>query len=84
MNGYLALFIAAIVGLVFGYALEGNKAHSHQLSPKEKFFKAIKWISIIVLAIYALVIVAAFTDGLGDIPLLGGGYVWVRGHWRRR
>ena len=76
--------IIAVVGLTLGYSLEGNKSQANALSPREKFFKVIKWISIIVIFIYLLILAAALTDGIGDIPLLGGGYIWVRGHWRRR
>ena len=81
MNIYLVIFVGAVIGLIIGYCGEGNNSVK---TPAEKFCQILKWLSIIILAIYILVIVAAVTDGLGDIPLLGGGYVWVRGHWRRR
>jgi hypothetical protein len=74
------LFILALVGLIIGYSGEGS---TKDKSSPQRFCEAIKWISIIILALYILIIVAAFTEGLGDIPLIGGA-VWVRGHWRRR
>ena len=83
-NSFFYPLIFAVIGLIVGYCGEGNEISGKSLSPTEKFFKAIKWVSIIVIAIYALLIVAALTDGIGDIPLLGGGYIWVRGHWRHR
>jgi hypothetical protein len=84
MNNFFYPLIVACIGLVVGYCWEGNVDNSKARSPSEKFFKIIKWLSIVVIVIYILIIVAALTDGIGDIPLLGGGYIWVRGHWRRR
>ena len=73
--------VVAIIGLIIGHCGEGNSSIK---TPAEKFLQILKWISIVILFVYALVVVAAVTDGIGDIPLLGGGYIWVRGHWRRR
>ena len=84
MDNYLYLLLAAVAGLIVGYCFEGNRTPGKELSPREKFFKIIKWVSVIIIALYILIVVAALTDGIGDLPLLGGGYVWVRGHWRRR
>ncbi|MGA2417696.1 MAG: hypothetical protein ABSF55_00400 [Candidatus Staskawiczbacteria bacterium] len=84
MDDYTIFYplIIAVVGLVIGYSAEGNSTPQNPRSPKEKFWHIIKWLSIIVIALYVLIIVGAMTDGIGDIPLLGGAY-WVRGHWRR-
>lgn len=79
---YLYPLYIALVGLIIGFCFEGNDAKNR--TPFEKLCTVIKWTSVVVIALYILVIVAAMTDGLGDLPLLGGGYVWVRGHWRRR
>jgi magnesium-transporting ATPase (P-type) len=75
--------VIAIIGLIVGYIGAGDDTPQKPRSPVEKFFNVIKWISIIVIAGYILLIVAALTDGIGDIPLIGGA-VWVRGHWRRK
>ncbi len=83
MESILYLFIAAVVGLIIGHCGEGD-THNRSRSAGEKFCQIIKWISIIILVLYVLIIIAALTDGIGDIPLLGGGAYWVRGHWRRR
>jgi hypothetical protein len=64
-ESYLYIFIVAIVGLIVGYCFEGNG-----LTPGERFFQIIKWISVVIVAVYALVIVAALSDGLGDILYL--------------
>lgn len=84
MNIYVSILIVAVICLIIGYCGEGNEIRGKLLSPREKFCKVLKWLSIVVISIYVLAIVAALTDGIGDVPLLGGGYVWVRGHWRRR
>ncbi|GEM_PF-5172582 len=81
MNNYILVLVIAIIGFIIGYCGEGNNPIK---TPAEKFSQILKWISVIVLGIYVLAIVAALTDGIGDVPLLGGGYIWVRGHWRRR
>lgn len=75
----LCLLIVAIIGLIVGYCGEGKK-----ITSQEKLCTVVKWISIIILALYVLVIVAVLTDGFGDVPLLGGGAYWVHGYWRRR
>lgn len=75
---YAIPFIIAIVLLVIGYTYEGSS-----ITSQERFYTALKWVGIGIIAIYILLVVAALSDGLGDIPLLGGGAYWVRGHWRR-
>lgn len=81
---YSSLLIIAIIGLIIGYSGAGNPTDDKPRTSTQNFFNIIKWLSIIIIAIYVIIIVAALTDGLGDIPLLGGSYVWVRGHWRRK
>lgn len=80
--GYFYPLIVAVIGLIAGFSAEGDTNDKSRQS-NEKFWEVIKWISIVVLFLYALLIVGALTDGIGDIPLIGG-TVWVRGHWRRR
>ena len=65
---FLPLMVA-IVGLVIGFSGEGN--NDKNPTPSQKFCKIIKWISIIVIAIYVLVLVAVLTDGIG-LPCVCG------------
>lgn len=78
----------AIGGLIVGLIGEGNHEKGKPLTSAQSFFAVVKWISIVVIALYILLIVAALTDGIGDIPLIGGAVWvsghWTRGHWRRR
>lgn len=78
---YLYPLYAAIAGLIIGYCGEGNIANNVR-TPGQKFWQIIKWISLIIIALYIVVILMAISDGIAGIPLLGGAY-WVRGHWRR-
>lgn len=78
MYNYLYPLYYAIAGLFVGYIMaEAAK------NPWKIIGSIIKWISIVIIAMYILIIVAALTDGIGDIPLIGG-TVWVSGHWRRK
>ncbi len=85
MNDYTIFYplIIAAICLALGYYYQGD-TNDKSRPPIQKIWQVIKWISIIIIALYILLIVAAFTDGIGDLPLLGGGYVWVTGHWRRK
>ncbi len=78
----------AIGGLIVGLIGDANHEKDKLRTSVQNFFNVIKWISIVVIALYILLIVAAMTDGIGDVPLIGGAVWvsghWTRGHWRRR
>lgn len=82
MDTLTAIFYWAVCGLIVGLIAGSTHEKGEPLNPVQTFFEVIKWISIIIIALYILLIVAALTDGIGDIPLVGGA-VWVSGHWTR-
>lgn len=88
MDAFTGIFYWSICGLIVGLIAASTHEKGRDLSPIQAFFNMIKWVSIVIIAIYILLVVAALSDGIGDIPLIGGAIWvsghWTRGHWRRR